>query len=245
MARHALASEDKQARREVILEAARGLFITGDGSLPSAAQIAAASGLAKGTVYLYFRTKEEIFAALLLAGWGTLMDDVAVAIAGTRGRRGDKVNAFLTTYVGHLERHPELLGLDALGPGVLERNLGAVTLRDFKLTLVGQLTEVGAVVEKALRLTDGRGLRLLMRTYALTRGLWQSSQGYEDPALLETVPALAYLHPDFGTELREALTEYWRGALTDSHQQQPFEAAVPHSVGVRQTTRDRTVRLVR
>lgn len=213
MVRHALASEDKQIRREAILQAARALFVVGDGGLPAAAQIASAAGLAKGTVYLYFRTKEEIFAALLLAGWGALLDEVAASIVGAKGRRADKVAAFLATYGDHLDRHPELLRLDTLGPGVLERNLSAVKLRDFKLALMGRLTGVGAVIDDALRLDDGRGLRLLLRTYAMTRGLWQSSQGYEDSALLEAVPALVPLHPDFATELREALTEYWRGAL--------------------------------
>ena len=213
MARHALASDDKKLRREVILEAALKLFVAGDGGLPAAAEIATAAGLAKGTVYIYFRTKEEIFAALLLAGWGAVMDDVAAAFASTKGRRSDKVEAFLTRYVGHLSRHPEILRLDALGHGVLERNLQAATLHAFKLALFGRLTGVGDVIDAALRLRAGRGLRLLMRTYALTKGLWQSSQGYEDAELLAAMPALAQLHPHFETELREALAEYWRGAL--------------------------------
>ena len=213
MVRHALASEDKRARRAAILEAARALFVDGDGSLPAAAAIATAAGLAKGTVYLYFRTKEEIFAALLLAGWNALMDEVGATLVGRKGRRGDKVAAFLATYVGHLERYPELLRLDALSPGVLERNLTPTMLRDFKLSLMARLTQVGALADAALRLPEGRGLRLLLRTYALTRGLWQSARGYADADLLCEMPALALLHPEFGTELGEALAEYWRGAL--------------------------------
>ena len=213
MVRHALASEDKRARRAVILDAALTLFVSGDGGLPAAAEIAAAAGLAKGTVYLYFRTKEEIFICLLLAGWSAVMDEVTTAFAGTRGRRADKVEAFLASYVGHLSRHPEILRLDALGHGVLERNLEAATLQDFKLALLGRLTGVGAVIDTALRLPEGRGLRLLMRTYAMTKGLWQSSRGYEDAGLLAAMPVLAQLHPLFETELSEALSEYWRGAL--------------------------------
>lgn len=215
MARRAFASQDKLARREVIIEAARTLFVAGDGSLPSASQIADAAGLAKGTVYLYFRTKEEIFAALLLSGWIALMAEIAAAFRNGDGRRDAAVAGFLSTYVSYLDKHPELLRLDALGYGVLERNMGPEALRAFKLELVSRLTAVGAVIDGALQLPEGRGFRLLMRTYALTKGLWQSTQGYDDPVALEPQPALAQLYPDFVGELREGLAEYWRGAMME------------------------------
>ena len=213
MARYAFASEDKLARRQVILEAARTLFVAGEGNLPSASQIADAAGLAKGTVYLYFRTKEEIFAALLLAGWSDLMAEVATAFGNRDQGRDETVAAFLSTYVDHLDRHPELLRLDALGYGVLEQNMHPDALRAFKVELVSRLTEVGAVIDVALQVLEGRGFRLLMRTYALTRGLWQSTQGYADPIAMELQPGIAQLCPDFVHELREGLTEYWRGAM--------------------------------
>lgn len=213
MVRHAIERGDKQARRQTILEAAGALFDAGDGTLPSAAGIAEAAGLAKGTVYLYFRTKEEIFAALLLEGWGSVLGAVVAAFGGKKGRRPEKVAAFLDVYLRQLELHPGLLRLDALGYGVLEKNMDFAELRAFKVALVGQLTRVGAAVDDALGLPAERGIRLLTRTYAMTRGLWQSSQPGHDPRLGPDEPALAALYPDFGQELREALTEYWRGAL--------------------------------
>ncbi len=76
------------------------------------------------------------------------------------------------------------------------------------------LEKTGSVIDAALRTAEGRGLELLMRTYALTRGLWQSYQ-QEEEALLAgvTVPRKCVGKP-FRRELREALTEYWRGALS-------------------------------
>ena len=210
MVRHALGAEDKQARRGAILEAASALFAAGDGGLPAAAQIASAAGLAKGTVYLYFQTKEEIFVALLLANLRALLDAIEVTFDAAAGRDADAVAAFLAMYVGYFGQHTELLRLDAIGYGVLERNMDPAKLRAFKLDSVAMLTRTGAAVERALRLPAGRGVTLLLRTFALTRGLWQSSHPGGAPA---AEPVLAPLYPDFLDELADALGEYWRGAL--------------------------------
>lgn len=213
MARHAIGLEGKQARRAVILEAARRLFDAGDGSLPAVAEIATAAELAKGTVYLYFRTKEEIFVALLMSGLETALTELATTFKSARGRRAERVGAFLSTYVGHLREHPELLRLDALGYGILENNLDPAKLRAFKLDFMTVLTETGSAIDAGLRLPPGRGVSLLMRTFALTRGLWQSSHPYGEQAAMGADPLLAPLYPNFEKELTEALTEYWRGAL--------------------------------
>ena len=176
-------------------------------------QVAAATGLAKGTVYLYFTTKEEIFATLLVEGWAPVMEMVEQIFQARKGRRSDKVKALLNAFVEHLDRHPELLRLDALGSGVLEKNMTPEALLQFKRGFTGRLTKAASAIDRSLGLEEGRGVQLLMRTYAMTRGLWQSAQ--HDPATLTIgiAPALM-LTPDlYLRELKEALTEYWRGAL--------------------------------
>ena len=213
MVRHAIASEDKRARREIILAAARTLFASGDGSLPSAAEIATEAGLAKGTVYLYFQTKEEIFLALLSEGLLTLLNEIELVFENASGRRDAKAAAFLATYVSYVDRRPELLRLDALSHGVLEKNLDPAKLSEFRLVFVARLAQVGVVVEHALRLSGGLGARLLMRTFALTRGLWQSFQSHEEPTASKVDPTLAPMCTNFHKELTEALVEYWHGAL--------------------------------
>lgn len=209
MARRAYAAEDKDARRQAILKAAGDLFGAGAGELPSVTEVAVAAGLAKGTVYLYFRTEGAIFTSILQDGWGEVIGELERTFRPGGGTRSDKVAAFLASYVGHVERHPELLQLDSLGHGVLERNLDAETLAAFKRTLLDRLVVGAAVLEVALDLSPGRGLQLLTRTYAMTRGLWQSFDHKRHPAGQPLNP-----HPgDFGTELLDALSEYWRGAL--------------------------------
>jgi AcrR family transcriptional regulator len=213
MARHAIGSEDKEARRQAILAAARHLFNAGDGTLPAAADIAAAAGLAKGTVYLYFRTKEEIFIALLLQACLDALGEIEAVFRNTRGRRGDKIAAFIGAYVGHIVRHPELPRLDGLCYGVLEKNLAPDKLTEFKATFATRLAGTGLMIEQALRLPAGSGIRLLMRSFAFTRGLWQAASPPGGPDVADKDAAFAFLHLPFETELADALSEYWRGAL--------------------------------
>ncbi len=214
IAAHAHALEDKAARRTAILQAANRLFAVGDGNLPTAAEIASATGLAKGTVYLYFQTKEEIFAALLLQKWVGVMDESQALLQTTKGTRATKVSAFLTALVAYLENQPEILRLDALGYGVLERNMSRDVLTAHKTEFITRLEMTGTVIDGALRIAEGRGIQLLMRTYALTRGLWQSYQHTEETLSAGVVVSQRLVANSFSVELREALTEYWRGALS-------------------------------
>ena len=204
--------EDKRARRTAILAAASALFGDGRGDLPTAHAIAQRSGLAKGTVYLYFRSKEAIFSALLLDGWGEVMGLVEAAFShASRTGRDDPVAAFLAAYVAHLDDHRELLRLEALRPA-LEQGLDLASLAAFKQVFVARLFAGGALIDHRLGLRDGKGLKLLTRTHALTSGLWQTL-GVEPPNDKSSIDVASALHPNFIDELAEALAEFWRGAL--------------------------------
>lgn len=216
MVKHALEPEDKQARREAILAAARQLFLADTRRLPAAAAIAQAAGLAKGTLYLYFRSKEEIFTALLLAEWGVLLDEVDTAFWPDGSSPAQHLARFTRIYTGYFARHPQLLRLDAMGYAILEANMAPGPLAAFKQGWLDRLDKAGRIADHALRLDAGRGRHLLLRTCALTRGLWQAldrpppgpEQG--DTGAGTDAPPFA---PDFADDLAQALREYWWGAL--------------------------------
>ncbi len=209
MAKRAYGREDKEERRDAILVVAADLFRQGYGELPSVATIASGAGLAKGTFYLYFRTKEAVFAALLLRSWGEVFDLLETVFADCTGQEDDPTAAFLSAYLDHLDAHPELLRLDAQR-GMLERNLGSPDLINFKTAFLVRLQSGGEHIEQALGLTPGRGVQLLLRTHALTVGLWQSMG--TDNTTLPDAGSNPFTY-DFASELAEALAEYWRGAL--------------------------------
>lgn len=210
----AMDDQDRHTRRKSILEAARILFREGDGRLPTAAEVATAAGVAKGTVYLYFKTKEEIFAFVLLEGWLPLLAATETLSFGTRKKsRFQRAQIFVKATVRRLEEEPELLRLDALGAGVLEKNMSPDALLKYKREFSQGLLDAGASLDSALELASGRGVQLLMRTYALTRGLWQTAEHSEDLEAAGVNMITNKRTIPFSQDLSEALDEYWRGAL--------------------------------
>jgi len=216
MARHAHALEDKLARRQAILDAARQLFVAGAGELPTVLEIAGAAGLAKGTLYLYFRTREEIFCELILQLWLDMLGEIGAAFETAKGPRSAKVAAYIDHLLEYLATCPEILRLDALAYS-LERNVDPDVRREQNLRFAAQLGDAGARADVALRLPAGRSVQIMMRSYALMRGLWQMTHQQQQrsgaPSGAPSDPILAQLFPDFEPTLREALKEYWRGAL--------------------------------
>jgi AcrR family transcriptional regulator len=210
----AVDEEDRQTRRNGILEAARILFRQGDGSLPTAAEVAAAAGLAKGTVYIYFKTKEEIFANVLLEGWLPLLASTEKIFLGSKRKpRLKQAQAFIRATVDRLIDEPELLRLDALGAAVIEKNMTAEALLVYKLRFNEGLLDAGDRIDSALCLAPGRGVQLLLRTYALTRGLWQTAGHFDQLEASGINVDSTRPRIPFSQDLYEALEEYWRGAL--------------------------------
>lgn len=196
----------RDERRSAILAAAEALLKDADGDLPSMASIASRAGLAKGTLYLYFRTKEEILAALLHQLWVPML--AAFEEAFTRADRPleEQVTAFATRFGHYCEGRSYLLRLDAIAKEVIERNMSAAALAAHRAAAHASLGGTGKRLEDALSLPKGRGFQVLVRTHALIRGLWQS---FGDPQ----ADCLSHATHLFVKEVREATTEYLRGAL--------------------------------
>ena len=80
-------------KREQILRAATGVFSAREFHTVPVDEVAAAAGVGKGTLYLYFPTKEQLFYATILEA---LDDLVAELTAATRNLRGkESLRAFV------------------------------------------------------------------------------------------------------------------------------------------------------
>ncbi len=206
--------EDKAARRETILAVAAGALRRREYAQLTMAELAEACGLAKGTLYLYFGTKEELFLATLereLAQW---FDDLGAELL----RVGPHTpRSFATTVARGLAGRPTLVELLPLLHTVLEHNLGEDTALGFKRMLRDKLLAGGRLVEAVLSLREGDGARLLLRAHAVVVGLRQLADPPPQIRGLLEREELALLRVDFEHELAETLAAMVAGMTATRH----------------------------
>ena len=196
--------EAKEKRRERLLEVALKLFEQDEDSL-SMDRLAKASNLAKGTMYLYFKTKEEVLLALYeqeFAGW---LDQMKSLIA-TRGvPQGPE--ALSQLILESTESQETLFHLSARLQSIIEQNISVTRALEFKRWLLGELRQAGLMIESALTLKPGKdeGLRLMLRLHAYISGLWQLAHPSSVVQEALEKKELAALRIDFKTEFRTGL----------------------------------------
>jgi AcrR family transcriptional regulator len=209
--RRAVAPQEKSKRREAILRAAELLLHANPGGAITVEDLARQAGLAKGTVYLYFRTREEVLLQVHLGRLHGLFDELEAAL---QAPRVDAAYHAVRATLHYLRAHPEFLPLATNCRGMLEANASAQAALEYKLALGVRLSAIGARIEELYpSLARGDGMALLMNSYALMIGLWQIT---DPPACLREAmqrPELSMFRIDFDKQLAAALLALWAGAV--------------------------------
>jgi TetR/AcrR family transcriptional regulator len=206
--RRAVTDVLKVARRDAILVAAQALFCKEPFESIAMSDIAAAAGLAKGTLYLYFRTREEIFLALLTREYSSWL-----AAFARESKRLASPEATLDWIAASFAERREFVHLAALLHAVLERNLPIETARDFKLAAEIGIAGIAPDLARALRLEGETEARRFLRWLQVcVVGVHQlSSPTPAVRAAMAAEPRLAGLVVDFQRELRVLLGALHRG----------------------------------
>jgi len=201
--------EARAERRDEILDAAEELFAEQRFAELHMARLAKEIGLAKGTLYLYFPSKESLFLAVvqrLLDAW--------FAAVGERLSRHAFIDpdALALELTETLVERPRLTRLLALLHAVLERNISEEDAFEFKAFLARRMSRTGIELERLIpTLEPGQGARLLLHVHALVVGLRQVSD--PSPAVERALdrPELRHLQINFEVELCAALAALFRG----------------------------------
>lgn len=209
--------EHKEARAKEILACAEALVETGGFSSFTMADLAGRVGLAKGTLFLYFPTKEALGLALLERLLGTWFDDVDGWLE--KARRPLTPRAISRAVSATTHTSEALVGLLTLLGSLFEHNVDEATAARFKRWLLSRLTLTGALLEKAAPwIPDGAGVRFLVQLHALAVGLHYHA--HPSPVVARVLEAedLAPLRIDFARELELASRALLEGIKTgDDH----------------------------
>jgi TetR/AcrR family transcriptional regulator len=207
--RRAIAPEAKSEKRAAIVNAVQELARRDFSASYSVELLARKAGLAKGTVYLYFRTREEMLLAVHEKQAHELFDVVGRALAAPGASAGKVVRAGLR----YLKAHPEFYPLAANCRSMLDKNVGTEAAFAFKVGIGRRLEPLGARIEQLYPgLKRGEGAVLLMNNYAMIVGLWQLA---DPPLSLRPVmhrPEMQLFKLDFERQLTAALLDLWEAA---------------------------------
>lgn len=211
----AILAEDKQERHDAILDAAEALLLRSAEHGASVAEVAREARLAKGTVYLYFRSKEELLLAVHERGIDRFFRAVDALLSGPGPVAVDDMLALTRR---HIVEAPLFLPMASRCFGVMSQGVPEAFGIAFHRRMAERLERAGAGLERHFRaLARGEGLALLRRSYALILGLWQMSlargeevaQGRAAPATGAS-PVFLWSYP---AELDRALRALWQGSL--------------------------------
>ena len=210
----AIQSVDKKERHHAILDAAERLLLRSPDRVANVAEVADEAGLAKGTVYLYFPSKEE----LLLAVHERNLDQFFAALNTLLARApGVTIEELLAITSQYMVGRPLFLPLAARCFALMAQSIPAPAATAFRERMAARLELAGAGLERQFpRLEPGEGVAKLRHSFALILGLWQMSAGATcapgpvavgDAHADAPSPAFAWNFPD---ELGRALRGLWQ-----------------------------------
>ena len=206
--RRAMRDDQKQLRRQALIDAAWQLFTSSGYPAITMAGVAEHAGLAKGTLYLYFNTKEELFLAVLAQQFQAWMDELDARLAAGAAT----VAAVAEPICDTLARRAPLVRLLAILHTILEHNIELASALEFKQMLRERLARTGALLEAALpALGAGNGPAALLHIYALIIGIENLASPAPVVRAALRQPGMELFDIAFGPAFAAALVALLRG----------------------------------
>lgn len=207
-------AEAKQARRDEILAAAGALLAAERYDELTMSSVARAAGVAKGTPYLYWASKEELFLAALQDEYVRFLADLADAVRACPS----EVPAVAGRIAALIVARPRLAALIGLLHAVLEQNATVEAVVSFKRALLhGGVGVAAALVERFPWLGPEAAMRLLLRVHGAMVAYRQMSDPSPTLAAALEQPDLALFRIDVERDLRELVHDLLIAARERSH----------------------------
>jgi AcrR family transcriptional regulator len=158
-------------RSAEIMEAARQVFARRGYSETTMDEIAEAAGVAKGTLYLYFKSKRALYLAALKHGISELNTQTRRAVDNARGVR-EKIRAFIATRVEYADENRQFCKIYYSELGNLVHPVP--TQAEFKKMYMQQadfMTSILQAAEECGEIRPGLARQAALMIYDATRGI--------------------------------------------------------------------------
>ena len=201
--------DQKQARKQTLMDAGWALFLQ-HGQMPSVAQVVQAAGLAKGTFYIYFKTKEELFLELM----SSALNEFFQVLNDSLSNKEIDLESYVDLFVRKFNKDHMLIKLGALLAGVLEQNSEEEAVKKFKLNLIRQLSTASSLLHERFPMIEQKhAARMILRSYAVLLGVAQIIPSNPSQTRLMEDPAFELLVLDFSEEAKAILSALWASAI--------------------------------
>jgi TetR/AcrR family transcriptional regulator, fatty acid metabolism regulator protein len=142
---HSVADRDARVdKRERILSAAERIFARNGFFAAKVADVAKEAGVADGTIYLYFKSKDELLISLFERRMQQVNDALRAAIEGKPPR--EQLRAFVKTYLQLVHDEPtaaEVLTIELRQSSKFMKEYDNVALAEFLRMLAGIVSAAG------------------------------------------------------------------------------------------------------
>ncbi len=211
MQRRARSDEAKAHRRRAILDAAARTWAGTTFDALRMVDVAGRARLAKGTLYLYFPTKEALLLELLEDRLGRWLREIESRLES--GAVPVDPDGAARLIASMLCADEDLVRLLMILGAILEQNVPERRIREFKIWLHARLAAAGSALERGLPFLERwGGVKLLLELQALVSGLGQLTHPAPAVARVLAAPEFDTFRLDFETELGDALSALMRGA---------------------------------
>jgi AcrR family transcriptional regulator len=204
-------ADQKVERYHAILDAAERLWLAHPERMASVAEVAEHAGVGKGTVYLYFPSKEELLLALHSRHVEFFFQALMAMLAQKKPVTIEQVLGVVQT---HMIAPPAFLPLASRCFALMEKCIPPQAAGVFHHGIAQWLERAGGELSRHFRqLNPEQAVSLLMQSYGLIVGLWQLLNPALNSSKYMTAEEKRILRPDYTQELSIALLDLWAGRL--------------------------------
>ncbi len=206
---------EKQFRRQSIIDIVDKLFEKEEFKQITMAKIAEKAGLAKGTLFTYFQSKEDIFISLTEQKMDEWVSDLEKKVESPPCNFGSMDPETFTELMLSSVDGKIIVKLLSILDDTLEQNLDFKRILQFKTFSKQRLIRVGEIIEAALgKLQKGSGVMIISQLFVCLTGAYKTCNFSETAKLVSKEPGMEMFNRTFNETMRNLVKCYLVGFLS-------------------------------